>query len=127
VGSYPRDDDTVEVPIGEGRSLETCLEHDVLKESRTSVRVVRRFEGYTLVSCVPHTGRQNQIRVHLASTGFPIAGDAQYGGGAPPKGFPPRYVLHSRAIRFYHPRLKSWVELKAPLAEDFRHLIERLE
>jgi 23S rRNA pseudouridine1911/1915/1917 synthase len=126
VGSYPRDADLVEVPIGEGRSLESCLEHDVLKESRTSFRVLRRFDGFTLLSCVPHTGRQNQIRVHLASTGFPIAGDVQYGGGAPASDFPQRYLLHSRAIRFYHPRQKCWVELKAPLPDDFRHLLDHL-
>lgn len=125
-GDYPRDTETVETPIGEGRSLETCLEHDVLKASSTSFRVVHRFEAFTLLACVPHTGRQNQIRVHLASSGFPVIGDERYGDGPPPSGFPPRYLLHSRAIRFYHPRLKCWTEVVAPLPEDFRNLLGHL-
>lgn len=125
-GAYPTDVETVETPIGEGRSLETCLEHDVLKPSSTSLRVVQRFDAYTLLACVPHTGRQNQIRVHLAANGFPVVGDERYGEGPPPSDFPQRYLLHSRAIRFYHPRLKSWAEIVAPLPDDFRNLLERL-
>jgi 23S rRNA pseudouridine1911/1915/1917 synthase len=125
-GHYPREDDALTVPMGEGRCLRTCLEHDVLKASRTGVRVLRRWNGYTLLACVPHTGRQNQIRVHLAAAGFPIAGDERYGSRASPEGFPGRYLLHSRAIGFYHPRLKSRVELEAPLPADFQALLEIL-
>ncbi|MBI4602603.1 MAG: RluA family pseudouridine synthase [Planctomycetes bacterium] len=125
-GAYPDGEDTLEVPIGEGRCLRTCLEHEVLKASRTGVRVLRRFERHTLVACVPHTGRQNQIRVHLAAAGFPLVGDERYGGGPSPEGFPRRYLLHSRSLRLYHPRLKLWTLLEAPLPEDFRTLLESL-
>ena len=125
-GSYPRDEDTVEVPIGEGRTLETCLEHDILKESRTTVRVLKRYESHTLLQCLPHTGRQNQIRVHLASQGHAVAGDTQYGAPPPPREMPQRYLLHSSRLRFYHPREKLWVDLRAPLPPDFRALIEQL-
>jgi 23S rRNA pseudouridine1911/1915/1917 synthase len=130
-GEHRADSAEVSLPIGEGRCLRTCLEHDVLKDSRTGIAVLSRLvspdEGpFTLVACVPHTGRQNQIRVHLAASGHPLAGDSRYGGGDPPRGFPQRYLLHSRAIRFYHPRLKSDVELAAELPPDFRELIERL-
>jgi 23S rRNA pseudouridine1911/1915/1917 synthase len=125
-GTYPDDRSTLAVPIGEGRSLATCLEHDTLKESETGVRVLARFEGHTLVACVPRTGRQNQIRVHLAAAGHPIAGDERYGGGRPPPGFPDRYLLHSRFLGFYHPRLKCAVEISAPLPADFEALLARL-
>lgn len=126
VGSYPRDEDTVEIPIGEGRTLETCLEHQVLKASRTSVRVLKRYREHTLLQCLPHTGRQNQIRVHLASQGYPIAGDTQYGAPRPPADLPQRYLLHSSRLRFYHPREKLWIDLRAPLPTDFRNLIDSL-
>jgi len=126
VGPYPADRSTLTVPIGEGRSLETCLEHVSLKESRTAVRVLARFEGHTLLACVPHTGRQNQIRVHLAAAGHPIAGDERYGGGKAQAGFPGRYLLHSRFLEFYHPRLKCAIEVTAPLPPDFQELLGRL-
>lgn len=126
-GEYPADAGSVEVPIGEGRCLRSCLEHEILKPSRTGVNVLSRLRGFTLLSCVPHTGRQNQIRVHLAATGFPIVGDERYGGGKPPAGFPDRYLLHSRALRVDHPRLKTWLELRAELPEDFRALLSSLE
>lgn len=126
LGSYPHDENTVELPIGQGRTLETCLEHDVLKASSTSIRVLKRYSNHTLLQCLPHTGRQNQIRVHLASQGFPIAGDVQYGAPPAPPEMPQRYLLHSSRLTFYHPREKLWVDLRAPLPMDFRALIDTL-
>jgi 23S rRNA pseudouridine1911/1915/1917 synthase len=125
-GDYPDEVSTLNAPLGEGRSLATCLEHEVLKESRTGVRVLERFRGYALLACTPFTGRQNQIRLHLAAAGHPIVGDVRYGGAAPPPGFPERYLLHSRWIRFRHPRLKCAVEIAVDPPADFRELIATL-
>lgn len=119
---------TVTIPLGEGNSLETCLNHPVLKKSRTDFRVVERYRNYTLLACHPHTGRQNQIRVHLAAVGLPIVGDSRYdsahGDAIPPRDFPQRYLLHSHRLRFYHPRWKSEVDITAGLAEDFQSLLK---
>jgi 23S rRNA pseudouridine1911/1915/1917 synthase len=71
------------------------------------------------------TGRQNQIRVHLAAVGHAIAGDSRYGGPMI-ESFPSRHLLHARSLRFFHPRLKSWMEVSAPLPDDFRAIIEEL-
>ena len=119
-GCYPRREHRIEIPIGEGRSLATSLEHEVLKSSLTSVRVERYLDGYTLLRCVPHTGRQNQIRIHLAAAGYPVVGDERFGDHVPPDGFPQRHLLHAEKPRFYHPRLKCRLELRASLPEDFR-------
>jgi len=47
--------------------------------ARTGVEVLDQVEGYALVRCHLHTGRQHQIRVHLAHLGTPIVGDKLYG------------------------------------------------
>lgn len=118
---------SVDRPLREGQDLRTALEGPGLKPSRTRLDVLERFEFdgacYTWVAARPVTGRQNQIRVHLASTGHPIVGDRRYGGCAPPAGFPDRFLLHARKLRFRHPRLKSAVELRAPLPRDVETLL----
>jgi 23S rRNA pseudouridine1911/1915/1917 synthase len=54
------------------------------KECRTRFQVERRFERagekFSQIRCLPETGRMHQIRVHLASAGFPIVGDKIYSG-----------------------------------------------
>lgn len=124
-GVFPTDR-VVDIPLGEGQDLESSLHHRVLKPSRTCVSVLERFEKATLVSCIPATGRQNQIRVHLAAVGHPLVGDTRFGGRPPSEGAPARYLLHSRSLRLLHPRLKCSMELIAPLPGDFEELLERL-
>ncbi len=117
----------IDIPLGEGNDLRSCLSHRTLKVSRTDVRVLERFDDYTLLSCRPLTGRQNQIRVHLAALGYPVVGDDRYGcGREPDEMFPDRYLLHSRRVRFFHPRCKSMVELDAALPADFEATLESL-
>ncbi|MCC7046268.1 MAG: RNA pseudouridine synthase [Alphaproteobacteria bacterium] len=53
-------------------------------------------DGACWIECFPRTGRTHQIRVHLASLGAPVLGDAQYGDAAREKTV--RLHLHSRAI-----------------------------
>ena len=122
-GRYPTESGSIDIPIGAGRCLRSCLEHPVLKPSCTRIRRVQSFPRHTLLGCTPLTGRQNQIRVHLAAKGYPLVGDERYGDGEAPAGFPERFLLHSRRLRFFHPRWKSLVELTAPLPEDFRNLL----
>jgi len=49
------------------------------KESITIVKPIKTIGKNTLVECIPLTGRQHQIRVHLFSIGHPIVGDPLYG------------------------------------------------
>ncbi|MFP6737251.1 MAG: RluA family pseudouridine synthase [Planctomycetota bacterium] len=127
-GHFPPENREIDIPIGEGHCLQSALENEPLKESRTQVDVLETYNDCTLLRCSPLTGRQNQIRVHLAAAGHPIAGDERYGGDSPGelplrRQWPLRYLLHSESIRFWHPRLKQYLELKAPIPPDFEELL----
>ena len=70
-----------QVPIGNEPG--TVGSRDVDMENglpaHTDFRVLHRYpDGTALLEVVPHTGRTNQIRVHLWHLGFPISGDATY-------------------------------------------------
>lgn len=90
------------------------------KPARTDWRVLSRSRGLALVECRLHTGRTHQIRVHFASIGCPLVGDAVYGGQA--DAFP-RQALHAWRLRFDHPDGSGPREHLAPLPEDFVTLL----
>ena len=57
-------------------------------------------EDFSLVEMKLETGRKNQIRVHMADLGFPVAGDHKYGNGRDPLH---RLALHAYRLNFFHP------------------------
>lgn len=118
-GLFPADHARLDRPLGEGRDLQEALAAGRLRPALTEVELLERGENVSLLSCVPRTGRQNQIRVHLAAAGFPILGDTRY-GAAP--GRAPRYYLHSERVAFWHPRLKARLEVHAPAPTEFREV-----
>lgn len=84
------------------------------KPARTELAVLRRTGCQTLVRLTPVTGRTNQLRIHTASIGHPIAGDIVY--GARPA---PRLFLHASELAFPHPTDARRLELSAPPRDDF--------
>ncbi|HUA76334.1 MAG TPA: pseudouridine synthase, partial [Acetobacteraceae bacterium] len=90
---------------------------------RTLDHAGKRFAWLELT---PRTGRTHQLRVHCASLGTPILGDATYGGDqAVPAGFPATLHLFARALSFPHPeggRLVIEAPLPPHFAETFRLL-----
>ena len=90
------------------------------KEAITHYKTIATGESYSMLEVTLETGRRNQIRVHLAESGYPIVGDTMYGQGlANPLG---RLGLHARHLGFVHPRTKKRVEFEAPVPEEFRRL-----
>ena len=110
------------------------------KAAVTHYRLLRAFGlAAALVECRLETGRTHQIRVHLASIGHPVVGDAVYGGGMTParaKRLPEaarpalaafqRQALHARRLEFLHPVDGRPVAFEVELPEDIRGLIDAL-
>lgn len=84
----------------------------------TEYRVAERLgPDATLVEVRPRTGRMHQIRVHLASIGHAVLGDATYGAmpADPALGRP---MLHAAVLGFVHPSTGRYAEHCAPLPPD---------
>lgn len=90
------------------------------RPSRTHYAVVSAADGVALVRCGLATGRTHQIRVHLASRGWPILGDAVY--GEPCDGLA-RQALHAWRVSLPHPVTREALAFEAPLPPDLRALI----
>lgn len=85
------------------------------KASLTRYTVLRRDAetNRTLLRLTPHTGRQHQLRIHLASIGHPILGCDLY---AHDEAFHamPRLMLHAKALAFSHPATGDWFSVESP-------------
>ena len=94
----------------------------------TLVKVRERLPGFTLLEVTIKTGRTHQIRVHLASQGHPIAGDAKYGDFERNKALQKqglkRMFLHAWRLQFNHPASGERVELQAPLPPDLQSFVQ---
>jgi 23S rRNA pseudouridine1911/1915/1917 synthase len=106
--------------------------------ARTDWSVVERFDGYSLVRLELFTGRQHQIRVHLAALGHPVVGDKLYGpddgcfersvaGVATAHDLAalelPRQALHHDRLVFRTPASGELVEVRSPLARDLESFL----
>lgn len=70
----------------------------------TLYEVLKTQSQYSYVRLTPITGRKNQLRVHCAEAGVPIAGDKKYGARSDPL---KRLCLHAQNIEFIHPELQK--------------------
>lgn len=92
----------------------------------TEYSLLKRYEGFDFVEALPKTGRMHQIRVHLASLGHPIIGDAKYKRRdlICPDGVS-RQLLHAQKLKF-----ELWgkkYEFSAPLPSDFMEFMASLD
>jgi len=79
--------------------------------ARTGYRILERGARYTLFDLSLDTGRKNQIRAHLAHSGYPVAGDDIYGARTNPAG---RLCLHARTLAFIHPFTGETLRFEVP-------------
>ena len=137
-GVMPEDSGRIELPMDRAKEgLHILME--VTEEGEgypcaTRYRVLARRDDATLVALAPESGRQHQLRVHLAALGFPIIGDKLYG----PEGAQTfldyiesgmtdtlhgrlghdRQALHAFELEFTHPSTGETATLRAPLSAD---------
>jgi 23S rRNA-/tRNA-specific pseudouridylate synthase len=95
-------------------------------DARTRWRVLERFPAGALLEVELETGRQHQIRLHLAHLGLPIVGDPVYGRPARRIVIASRQMLHARHLAFVHPMTGERVEADSPLPADFRATLAAL-
>lgn len=98
----------------------------------TSNRGQETFTRYWSVECLPHytivrlmisTGVRHQIRVHLATLGYPIVGDRAYGEA---DHFAGRLCLHAETLTFCHPTTGLQFNYTSPPPEDFSAVLSQL-
>lgn len=100
---------------------------ETARHAVTHVELVEPLEGASLVDCRLETGRQHQIRIHLAEAGHPLVGERVYIRNF--KGEPiaaPRPMLHAAELGFVHPRDGRERFYQDPLPADFKAVLGRL-
>jgi 23S rRNA pseudouridine1911/1915/1917 synthase len=119
----------VDAPIGRSARDRTRMAVTMTgKDARTRYEVVRTLHQpvrVTELSCTLETGRTHQIRVHLASIGHPVVGDARYGGDR--QSLPvPRPWLHAEHLGLDHPITGARIAFDSPLPSDLAAVLESL-
>lgn len=127
-GVLKEDEGTVEAPIGRHPvdRKKMAVNYKNGKEAVTHYRVLEHFRQYTYIECRLETGRTHQIRVHMASIGYPLLGDAVYGPSRCPFKLQGQ-TLHAQVLGFLHPRTGTYMEFEAPLPEYFSELLRKLQ
>jgi 23S rRNA pseudouridine1911/1915/1917 synthase len=138
LGRPRRPQGTVATPIGRdpGQRKRMSTRARSGRPARTTYTMEEPLDGSALLRVHIHTGRTHQIRVHLASIGHPVAGDAVYGGRRLPRGASvvlreavaalDRPALHAARLAFVHPATGEGVAFRSPLPEDLERLLVRL-
>jgi len=98
--------------------------HPHAREAHTDFRVVERSGELVLIELCVGRAYRHQIRAHLAWRGWPLLGDALYGGRAHPSLAPARHALHASYIRCDAKAIERF-EVSSPLPPDMREAFER--
>lgn len=112
------------------------------RRAHTTLRVLQRLHGATLVALLPHTGRTHQLRVHLEQLGHPLVGDKLYGHDDarhwrylahlkrdgdprwPEECAVARQLLHAARLTCAHPRTGARLSFEAPWPDDLAAFVK---
>lgn len=138
-GSPPREKGRIEGLIGrhpvDRKRMSGSARHG--RQAVTHWQVTARFPGVSLLKLRLETGRTHQIRVHLSEAGFPLLGDAVYGGAARLGNIRDaqlkslikalgRQALHAQTLGFIHPATGTYLEFTSAFPADMQRLVDYL-
>ncbi len=125
-GGFSAEQGTVDSPIARDPADRKRMKAGIAggRNAVTHYRILAQANGFSYIECRLETGRTHQIRVHMASIGHPLAGDAVYG---------PRKViaqlegqcLHAAQLRFNHPITGQDMTFEAPLPPWFTAFLHK--
>ncbi|WP_152549152.1 RluA family pseudouridine synthase [Geomicrobium sp. JCM 19037] len=120
-GKLRAEEQTIQQPIArkEGSIIERTVSSGG-DPAMTHYRKVWTGHDRTLLDVKLYTGRTHQIRVHMASIGFPITGDTLYGNAS---SHIARQALHCKSNTFTHPITNDRLHIEAPLPVDMLNMI----
>ncbi len=139
-GQWPSNRKVIDLPLkrfllsngtqeGERRVRVTQKDDPSGLRAITLVKVARLVGAYSLLEVTIKTGRTHQIRVHLASLGYPILGDEKYGDYDQNKALQrsglKRMFLHAWQLKFFHPNIAKPVTLECALPPELQDFIDR--
>jgi len=132
-GKMAHDQGTIHLPIGrdvmDGKKV-SC-DTNKSQSATTEYQVLQHFGAIaSRVELTPLTGRQHQLRVHMASLGCPVLGDSFYGRweADPIQGIAiARMMLHARMLKFRHPISQRWEEFSIPCPPEMDAVVASLE
>src|SRR5262249_24735060 len=133
----------------DGGTISSAIQRDAVRRTRMTTRrsggreAITRYEvhqrheslfgKFTLLRIEIATGRTHQIRVHMASLGHPVVGDALYGAPREIRGHATgnlslsRNFLHAAEIQFAHPRTGGSLHFAAPVPDALTRFVQQLE
>jgi tRNA pseudouridine32 synthase/23S rRNA pseudouridine746 synthase len=110
-GIIENDEGVIDLPIGKDwENRPRCkIDYEAGKKSLTRYSVLSRDQqkNTTALRLQPETGRQHQLRLHLASIGHPIIGCDLYAHNEALNASP-RLLLHASELGFIHPADRQW-------------------
>lgn len=117
-GEVKKERDRIESYLAENKACITYSTFDETKGKKaiTEYKKILSNKDYSLLDVEIHTGKKNQIRVHMQDIGHSIVGDKKYKSSKNPI---KRLGLHATSISFIHPTTKKLISFSSNIPDEF--------
>ena len=101
VGNVEKDKDIITAPLKKDEKNNKVVVAKDGKSAQTVYKVIKRYNGYTLLDITLLTGRTHQIRVHMSYINHPVVGDSKYGNFEINREFKEKYHFSNQFLHAY--------------------------